>query len=322
MNKNEECEIVKDLSSLHIDNMLSEKSKIFIERHLKSCTDCNKYYNDLTSTFLNETKNEKNNDTIEINHLKKFNKKITILKWLLTGLIVLILIIIFSLYFKICYIDGINDITISKILDMQKNSNNYKLTRIITQINRSTNEKNVIKTEHYYKDGKHKEIISSNQTGTLQEESLRFIEDNKYEKTTVFHSLKQIDHQIQNFIEESKGKYLDLIISRVMLNDAGIHRLGLKTRTEVYDNKECYIVSDSYNGAYRDNYIDKESGDLIRIVSNSENFYEEEVFILEENIVTDDDVDISILENDKKYDDYKINNINYEIDETFREFYE
>ena len=42
MNKNEECEIVKDLSSLHIDNMLSEKSKIFIERHLKSCTDCNK----------------------------------------------------------------------------------------------------------------------------------------------------------------------------------------------------------------------------------------------------------------------------------------
>ena len=29
-----------------------------------------------------------------------------------------------------------------------------------------------------------------------------------------------------------------------------------------------------------------------------------------------------LLKNDKKYSDYKINNINYEIDETFREFYE
>ena len=35
MNNNEECEIVKDLSSLHIDNMLSEKSKLFIKKNYK-----------------------------------------------------------------------------------------------------------------------------------------------------------------------------------------------------------------------------------------------------------------------------------------------
>ena len=40
MNKNEECEIVKDLSSLHIDNMLSEKSKIFIIYDNKKDANC------------------------------------------------------------------------------------------------------------------------------------------------------------------------------------------------------------------------------------------------------------------------------------------
>ena len=318
MNKNEECEIVKDLSSLHIDNLLSKNSKIFIEKHLKNCKDCEKYYNTLNSKVFNENETERNNDNIEINHLKKVNNKITTLKWILTGVISLVLIIIFSLYLKICYIDNINDLNISKILDMQKNSNNYKLTLITTQINKKTNETNIIKVEHYYKDGKHKEVIFSNQTGSLEEESIRFIEDNKYEKTTVFHSLKQIDHQTQNFIEELKGNYLNLIISRVMSNDAGIYRLGLKTRTEMYDNKECYVVSDSYNGCYRENYIEKETGDLIRVVSGSENFYDEEIFVIEENVVTDEDVDISILENDNKYKDYKVNHINYEIDEMFK----
>lgn len=322
MNKNEECEVVKDLASLHIENMLSESSEKFIEKHLKECKLCEKYYKDLSSTFLNEDKKEKNNDEIEINHLKKVNKKITTLKWILTGIIILILIIMFSLFFKICYIDNINNLNINKILDMQKNSNNYKLVHTTIQINKTTNEKNTIKIVHYYKDGKHKEVTSFYTDGKMQEETIRFIEDEAYEKTTVFNSLKQIDHQTQNFIEESKGNTLDIIVSRVMLNDAGIYRLGLKTRTEIFDNKECYVVSDRYNGKYRENYIDKETGDLVRIVAGSENYHDEEFFTLTEGVVTDEDVDISILKTDDKYKEYKINNITYELDEMLRQFYE
>ena len=274
MNKNEECEVVKDLSSLYIENMISESSKNFIDNHLMGCKTCEKYYKDLKSTFLNEDKKEKNQDNIEINHLKKVNKKITILKWCITAIIVLILLIMFYFYIKICYIDNINDLNISKMLDMQKNSNNYKLVHTSIQINKDTNETNKIERIHYYKDGKHKEVTYLYTDGNLKEETIRFIEDNAYEKTTVFNSLKQIDHQTQDFIEESKGDTLNLIISRVMLNDAGVHRLGLKTRTENYDDKECYVVSDKHNGSYRENYIDKETGDLVRIVSGSDNYYD------------------------------------------------
>ncbi|MBR3614586.1 MAG: zf-HC2 domain-containing protein [Clostridia bacterium] len=321
MNKNDECEVVKDLSSLHIENMLSESSKKFIEGHLKGCNKCQEYYKALNSTFLNDYKKEKNNDEIEINHLKKVNKKMTILKWILFGIIVTILILMFYFFLKNVYIDSINSLNIVKIKNMQQNSNNYKLVHTTTQINKETNEKSIIEVVHYYKDGKHKEVSSHLVDGKMTEETIMFIDDYGYERASVFHSLKQIDKQTQDFIQEQKGDTLNLFISLVMLNDAGVHRLGLKTRTEMFNNRECYVVSDVYSGSFRENYIDKETGDLVRVVSGSENFYNEELFTLTENVVTDEDVDISILESDK-YKDYKINNIDYKIDEKIRFFYE
>lgn len=308
MNKNEECDVVKDLSSLHIESMLSEGSKEFIEKHLEKCNECKKYYNDLNSTFLNENKKEKNNDEIEINHLKKVNKKITTLKWILFWIIVAILIFMFYFFFKNMYIDGINDLNICKMLDMQKNSNNYKLVHITTQINKETNEKSIIEVVHYYKDGKHKEVSSHLVDGEMKEETISFINDHTNEHINVFRSLKQIDYQ-GKVISEYERDIFTMIISRVMLNDAGVGRLGLKTRTEMFDNKECYVVYESYNGTYRENYIDKETRDLIRVLSGSENFYHEELFTLTENVVTDEDVDESILKSDE-YKEYKINNIN------------
>ena len=309
MNKNEECEVVKDLSSLHIENMLSESSQNFIEEHLKDCNKCQEYYKALNSTFLNEDKKEKNNDEIEINHLKKVNKKITTLKWILFGIIVSILIAMFYFYFKIIYIDSINDLNIVKMLDMQRNSDNYKLVHTINKINKETNEISISEAVYYYKDGKQKEVISHPVDGKMTEETIIFRDDYGYEDASVFHSLKQIDKVTRDFIPEIKRDTLDIIISRVMLNDAGVGRLGIKIRTEMFDNKECYVVSDSYSGNYRENYIDKETGDLVRVVSGTENFYHEELFTLTENVVTDEDVDISILESDK-YKDYKVNNIN------------
>ncbi len=321
MNKNDECDIVKDLASLHIDNILSENSKNFVDKHLNECEDCQKYYENMNSDIFYEKNIEKSTDKEEINHLKKVNKKITVLKWILFGIIVTILVLMLYFFLKIVYIDSINDLNIVKMLDMQKNSNNYKLVHTTTQINKETNEKSIIEVVHYYKDGKHKEVSSYLVDGKMTEETIMFIDDYGYERASVFHSLKQIDKQTQDFIQERKGDTLNIIISRVMLSDAGIHRLGLKTRTEMFDNKECFVVSDAHNGTYRDNYIDKETGDLVRVVSGGENFYNEELFILTENVVTDEDVDISILETEQ-YKDYKIINIDYKLDEIMREFYQ
>lgn len=321
MNKSDECDVVKDLSSLHIENMLSQGSKDFVEKHLKNCEDCNKYYKDLNSVFLAEEKREKKNDEIEINHLKKVNKKMTTLKWILFGIIVTILVAMFVTYFRIIYIDSINDLNIYKMLDMQRNSTNYKLEHRTTQINKETNETSIIDVVYYYKDGSNKEVSSHLVDGEMVEETIKFIYDYDYEAVSVFHSLKQMDYYKRDFIEVRQGDILDIIISRVMLNDAGIRRLGLKTRTEMFDGKECYVVSDSYSGTCRENYIDKATGNLVRVVSGSENFYHEELFTLTEGTVTDEDVDRSILDSEQ-FADYKRNYINYKIDENLRWFYE
>lgn len=106
-----------------------------------------------------------------------------------------------------------------------------------------------------------------------------------------------------------------------MLNDAGIYRLGLTTRTKVFNGIECYVVSDSYNESFRENYINKETGELVKIVSGSENFYNEELFTLTENVVEDKDVDKTILEGER-YKDYKKIDIEYEATEEINLYYD
>ena len=44
-----ECDIVKDLMPLYIDDLLSENSKKFVEDHINSCESCKNYYDKLSS---------------------------------------------------------------------------------------------------------------------------------------------------------------------------------------------------------------------------------------------------------------------------------
>ena len=47
MNKENECEIIKDLAIPFMKKEVNSETKNFIENHLKSCDDCRKYYNDI-----------------------------------------------------------------------------------------------------------------------------------------------------------------------------------------------------------------------------------------------------------------------------------
>ena len=44
-----ECDIVKDLMPLYIDDVLSENSKTFVKDHMDSCKSCKKYYEKLSN---------------------------------------------------------------------------------------------------------------------------------------------------------------------------------------------------------------------------------------------------------------------------------
>ena len=39
-----DCDIIKDLMPLYIDDLLSDNSKKFVEDHINNCESCKKYY--------------------------------------------------------------------------------------------------------------------------------------------------------------------------------------------------------------------------------------------------------------------------------------
>lgn len=87
-----ECDIIKDLLFSYNDGVLSKTSKDFVEKHLKTCKDCNNVFKEIK--YETEEKNEKE----EIDIFKSVKKKITKKNIIIfVGLIILLLIIIFNI---------------------------------------------------------------------------------------------------------------------------------------------------------------------------------------------------------------------------------
>lgn len=100
-----ECDIVQDLLIGYNDGTLRDGSKELVENHIKNCENCKKIYNEIK----NDEKYEEiqKDEEIEIDYLKKINKRnskknifITILT-ILIFLIVLISIPVFINYYNI-----------------------------------------------------------------------------------------------------------------------------------------------------------------------------------------------------------------------------
>ena len=47
------CEIIRDLLPLYIDGLTSKESNQEIEKHLKNCEECQKYYQEMTGDIDN-----------------------------------------------------------------------------------------------------------------------------------------------------------------------------------------------------------------------------------------------------------------------------
>lgn len=90
MNK-KDCKIVQDLLPNYIDNLTTTESNEFIEDHLKDCKDCSKVLENMKNDL--KTDDEKKDKKV-INFIKKYNKKMRVLKFI-------VLFIIFACVFLI-----------------------------------------------------------------------------------------------------------------------------------------------------------------------------------------------------------------------------
>lgn len=84
-----ECDIVKDLMPLYIDDVLSENSKTFVKDHMDSCESCKKYYEKLSNELkIPVSKEVRFSDLRPIEYLKENLSKIIIKKVLAFVLVI------------------------------------------------------------------------------------------------------------------------------------------------------------------------------------------------------------------------------------------
>lgn len=68
------CEMIRDLLPLYIDGLTSKESNQEIEKHLKNCEECQKYYQEMTGGIDNFSVIT-NEEIEDVNLIKKIKKK-------------------------------------------------------------------------------------------------------------------------------------------------------------------------------------------------------------------------------------------------------
>ena len=246
-----ECKIVQDLLPSYIDNLTTKETKDYIEEHLEKCQDCKQVLESMKKDFnLNITKK----DNQEVKYIKKFNKKINILK-----LIILSVIVVFI------------------ILTARK---------VIIISNLSQNAENTINTENYHtitysyqlEDHSKTEVFS---LGDKKKIIMTQIKDNKVNKITMFakksESSNEVnDKYIANIYRESKDEKvvnLDQEIE-IFVNPQNvthtenwlqlfIYSIFSSIKNTTFNGQECYYISNfkSYDSNLEEGaYINKSTG--------------------------------------------------------------
>lgn len=292
-----DCDVVRDLLPNYIAGFVSNNTNEFIKEHIASCQQCNLVFQSMKK---GDTKDKKSEDEqVEINHLKKYRKHMSVLKMIIA--IIIIIIIAFPILVTIKYNknSNITNLVVSNI-EKYKNSDNYCMEIKEYQINYDTQIEDYTTTKYFYKDGKYKEERHSESSNVVIEnaDTFEYGEINSNEKIKIIENQK-VAYNIKanyNFVE--KGKFFKLILDKldVFSKDFGtlpniFFRMGYKLRTDRYNGRECYVLEKGDKSSYRELWIDKEKNMLIRCVEECYNkYYRENVYVINFDGIMLDDV--------------------------------
>lgn len=88
-----ECEIIKDLLPNYVEDLVSDKTKQAVDEHVKTCKPCKEDLEMIQKEKAKQEREEREKqEEIEINHLKKYNKRLFISKIAASILVVVILV--------------------------------------------------------------------------------------------------------------------------------------------------------------------------------------------------------------------------------------
>ena len=124
-----ECEIVQDLIFGYCDGTLNSASKELVEKHLVKCEECKRVYEEIKKD------KKMDDDKIEIDYLKRVNKKLKRKKIMIViSSICIVLLVVLHIIAFICYY---HDHTTIEIF-MNKDISEEQMTNIQNQIKNQT----------------------------------------------------------------------------------------------------------------------------------------------------------------------------------------
>lgn len=235
MNK-KECNIIQDLLPNYIEGLTNEETNRFVEKHLKECKECNNTYLNMKENFYKKEEEETKN----VNFLKKHRKQIKILRILLLIVLVILLIIIFR--------KALITIDLNSKSARYQEANNYYI-----KINSYQGDAiNIL--ECYYKDG---DYLSTLTRYSNIDEEYKITSYKKGEDEVCF-----IESEKEKFIQQSNLiAQLQIIDStpKGFLNNI-IYALSIGINSEPCNGKETYKI----DGLGALNFVDKETGLVVR----------------------------------------------------------
>lgn len=284
---NKECKIVSDLLPSYVEDLVNEETRKYIEMHVENCAECKRNLENMKENKTKENQQNINDEKVEIRQIKRYKRKMTMIK---VGISTLIVIIISMIgWFSIIYMPRYSMILSAdeKIQEISQ-MDNYKFTINQYYIDSNTQEKYEYKDTFFYKDGKYKEEISSKNLeniniyfGDINSETVTYIyqDSNTMNKTTI--------HK-----DEDKLAIFDVFSDIKYHSENILSLIGVRIRDDNYNEKECYVLRYGNNNTnYREIWIDKETMLQVREIQkidNNINF--ERTFLIEQNVVKNEDV--------------------------------
>lgn len=295
-----ECSLVQNLLNDYINGYVSDDAENVIKDHLKSCNDCNSIYvqmkNDNAKIKEQEVKSHKE-------YLKKFNKKLSLLKKIIIVLLIILLIISVPFVSRLIHNNYILDSAYNKLQSMQNMNEYYAKREEILLYNYASDFSSSCNiTEYYYKDGKYKKVHYVKDDYENRYEV--YGREGSNEEIYVYYDSKKISY-IENYdlLVYQKGQVLESIYYNI--SQWGITQYKLLSifgtyETKIYNGKECYVIrknsTNSKSLNYNECWIDKETMMNVRNVMNTQNEdtqqYRDEKIYIDEKEILDEDVEL------------------------------
>lgn len=233
------CKIVQDLLPNYIEKLTSTETNEFVNIHIEECKDCKKTFEIMKKGMLEENKKQNN----QIDYLKRYKRKMNILKSFITIIIICLTIFLGIKIYQWNLLSKIFDHNVEYEI-----GNNYKL--ISKNADGTTNEL-------FYKDGIG--YYNANNKGIIWENSnskYMIIPETKtyliLDKDTPPTGLADTNITIGAYFLTESGEKVNLF-KTVFFNNIDIHE-------EEYGKHQCYVIL--FEGQKL--WVDKETLFIIR----------------------------------------------------------